>query len=55
VPRAAGRNSAENVAPRWKQAVGATIHCIAGDATGIIAGALTARGLHLPIAFDRAL
>jgi hypothetical protein len=28
------------VAPLWKQAVGSTIHCVAGDATGIIAGAL---------------
>jgi hypothetical protein len=31
---------AEYVAPLWKQAVGSTIHCVAGDATGIIAGAL---------------
>ena len=31
---------AEYVAPRWKQAVGSTTHCVAGDATGIIAGAL---------------
>ncbi|NJD29923.1 MAG: DUF4396 domain-containing protein [Chloroflexi bacterium] len=30
------------VAPRWKQALGSTIHCLAGDATGIIvAGAIT--------------
>ena len=28
------------VAPLWKQGVGSTIHCVAGDATGIIAGAL---------------
>lgn len=30
------------VAPRWKQALGSTIHCLAGDATGIIvAGVIT--------------
>lgn len=27
------------IAPRWKQAVGSTIHCAAGDATGIIVAA----------------
>ena len=26
----------EFIAPLWKQSVGSTIHCIAGDATGII-------------------
>lgn len=40
------------VSPLWKQAVGSTIHCVAGDATGIIAGALVARRLHLPMALD---
>lgn len=29
----------EYVAPLWKQAVGSTIHCLAGDATGIIVAA----------------
>jgi hypothetical protein len=28
------------VAPLWKQAVGSTIHCLAGDATGIILAAM---------------
>lgn len=27
------------VAPLWKQGVGSTVHCLAGDATGIIVGA----------------
>ncbi|MBO3272131.1 DUF4396 domain-containing protein [Hymenobacter defluvii] len=27
------------MAPLWKQAVGSTIHCAAGDATGIIVAA----------------
>src|SRR3989441_11227579 len=36
----------------WKQGVGSTIHCVAGDATGIIlAGAITA-GRRLPVRVD---
>ncbi len=35
------------VAPRWKQAVGSTIHCVAGDATGVILGAVVGFFLHL--------
>lgn len=27
------------ITPRWKQALGSSIHCMAGDATGIIAAA----------------
>jgi Domain of unknown function (DUF4396) len=42
------------VAPLWKQAVGSTIHCVAGDATGIIFGALVARTLHVPMVVDLA-
>lgn len=38
---------AEYIAPLWKQAVGSTIHCVAGDATGIIAGALIGASLHM--------
>jgi hypothetical protein len=29
----------EFVTPRWKQAMGSTVHCVAGDATGIVVGA----------------
>ncbi len=35
------------VASLWKQAVGSTIHCVAGDATGIILGAIVSSMLHL--------
>ena len=38
----AGQGHQTFVARRWKQALGSTIHCLAGDATGIIvAGAIT--------------
>lgn len=40
------------VAPLWKQAVGSTIHCLAGDATGIIAGALIGAALVMPPRVD---
>lgn len=40
------------VAPRWKQAVGSTIHCLAGDATGIIAAAAITAILGLPMGLD---
>jgi len=40
---------AEFVTPLWKQAVGSTVHCLAGDATGIILAAAltTAMGLRM--------
>lgn len=40
------------VAPLWKQSVGSTIHCLAGDATGIIAGAAVTGALGLPMGAD---
>jgi hypothetical protein len=40
------------VAPTWKQAVGSTIHCLAGDATGIIVAAAITMALHLPMWVD---
>lgn len=40
------------VAPLWKQAVGSTIHCLAGDATGIIAAAALIGPLGLPMRLD---
>jgi hypothetical protein len=43
---------AEYVAPLWKQAVGSTIHCVAGDATGIIVGALIGVTLHVSPVLD---
>ncbi|MEO7028158.1 MAG: DUF4396 domain-containing protein [Acidobacteriaceae bacterium] len=40
------------VAPLWKQAVGSTIHCVAGDATGIILAASVTLMLGLPMGLD---
>ena len=40
------------VAPIWKQAVGSTIHCLAGDATGIIGAAAITSSLGLNMGKD---
>lgn len=40
------------IAPLWKQAVGSTIHCLAGDATGIILAASITLVLGLPMGID---
>ncbi len=40
------------VAPLWKQAVGSTIHCLAGDATGIILAAVVTSRFEFPRALD---
>lgn len=40
------------VIPTWKQALGSSIHCMAGDATGIIAAATVTMALGLPMWFD---
>lgn len=40
------------IAPLWKQAVGSTIHCLAGDATGIIVAASITLLLGLPMGTD---
>ena len=34
--------------PLWKQGVGSTIHCVAGDATGIILAAVVTAMFGLP-------
>jgi hypothetical protein len=34
------------VAARWRQALGSTMHCVAGDGVGIIAGALLSSVRH---------
>lgn len=39
-------------APLWKQGVGSTIHCVAGDATGIILAAVITASLGLPMWVD---
>lgn len=40
------------VAPQWKQTVGSTIHCMAGDATGVIVAAAVTSLLHTPMWLD---
>jgi FtsP/CotA-like multicopper oxidase with cupredoxin domain len=40
------------ISPLWKQGVGSTIHCIAGDATGIILAAVITAALGLPMWLD---
>ena len=40
------------VAPQWKQGVGSTVHCAAGDATGIIVAAVITATLGLPMWID---
>jgi hypothetical protein len=42
----------EFVKPLWKQGVGSTIHCVAGDATGIILAATVTAILGLPMWID---
>lgn len=37
------------VEPLWKQGIGSTIHCVAGDATGIIVAAVVTASLGLPM------
>jgi hypothetical protein len=43
------------VAVRWRQVLGSTMHCAAGDGIGIIAGAAIATQLHLPALADLSL
>ncbi len=40
------------VRPLWKQAVGSTVHCVAGDATGIILAAVLVALIGLPMWLD---
>jgi hypothetical protein len=40
------------ILPLWKQGLGSTIHCVAGDATGIIASAVVTAALGLPMGLD---
>jgi hypothetical protein len=42
----------EFIKPLWKQGIGSTIHCVAGDATGIIAAAAITAALGLPMWID---
>jgi manganese oxidase len=40
------------IRPMWKQALGSTLHCVAGDATGVIVAATVTGLLGLPMWFD---
>jgi manganese oxidase len=40
------------IQPLWKQGVGSTVHCCAGDATGIVAAAAIVTTLGLPMWLD---
>lgn len=40
------------VAPLWKQALGSEVHCLAGDATGIIIAAIVLAFFHVPMALE---
>ena len=42
----------EFIKPLWKQGVGSTIHCVAGDATGIIVAAVITASSGLPMWID---
>ena len=42
----------EFIKPLWKQGVGSTVHCVAGDATGIIVTAAIVTSLGLPMWVD---
>ena len=42
----------EFIRPLWKQGVGSTVHCVAGDATGIILAAVTVALVGLPMWAD---
>jgi FtsP/CotA-like multicopper oxidase with cupredoxin domain len=42
----------EFIKPLWKQGVGSTVHCVAGDATGIIAAAVIVALVGLPMWLD---
>lgn len=46
------RTHEEFVKPLWKQGIGSTIHCVAGDATGIIIAAAITALLGLPMWLD---
>jgi len=43
------------IATRWRQVLGSTMHCVAGDGLGILTGAVIASLFHLPKVTDIAL
>lgn len=43
------------VAARWRQVLGSTMHCVAGDGVGILVGAVIGAAIALPVLADLAL
>lgn len=43
------------LAARWRQVLGSTMHCVAGDGVGILAGAVIGAAIALPVPADLAL
>ncbi len=52
-PRASDHG--EFVAPMWKRALGSVIHCVSGDALGIVIVAIIINSAHLPVAAEFAI
>jgi hypothetical protein len=50
-----GQDHDEFVAPMWKRALGSTIHCVSGDALGIVIVAVIVSNTHLPMAVEFAI
>ena len=47
-----GQSHQSFIVPRWKQALGSTIHCLAGDATGIVVAAAITTALGFAMGAD---
>lgn len=43
---------AQYIAPLWKQVVGSTFHCVAGDSVGIVGAAVITRLIRVPMVVD---
>jgi len=51
-PKPVGQSHQSFIVPRWKQALGSTIHCLAGDATGIVVAAAITTALGFAMGAD---
>src|SRR5262245_65102400 len=52
LPAAHAGDSDQFIASHWKQSVGSLMHCVAGDATGLILGAIVTFHLGFPNGVD---
>lgn len=50
-----GQDHDDFVSPMWKRALGSTIHCVSGDALGIVIVAVVVSGARLPMTVEFAL